>query len=186
MENEANNGPVDSELARRSEVIVIVDEDDNPIGAKERSELEPSDIYRAASLWIFNPEGEILIARRSLKKSKNAGKWGPTVAGTVGADESYQSCVERESQEELGLSGLSLQEGPKFFVTTDGIRRFNQLYLTVLNLQPEEFDFDIEEVSEVRWVTREWLEEAAQKHPEIFTPSIVLGLEHLMPKPEDS
>lgn len=39
--------------------IIIVDENDEPIGAKERGTLDDyKDIYRVSALWITNEKGK--------------------------------------------------------------------------------------------------------------------------------
>lgn len=42
--------------------LTIVDEADNVIGAKDKGELVPSDIYRVARLVIVNSQGQVLLA----------------------------------------------------------------------------------------------------------------------------
>jgi isopentenyl-diphosphate Delta-isomerase len=75
-----------------SEKIIIVDENDNVVGAKEKSDIDYSkDIYRSSALWIFNSGGEILLAQRSVKDDRHPGHWGPAVAGTVDEGETYES-----------------------------------------------------------------------------------------------
>ena len=54
--------------------IIIVDEEDNIIGAKERGTLNTKDIYRVSSLRIINSLGEILLAQRSFDKKNDPGK----------------------------------------------------------------------------------------------------------------
>ena len=60
--------------------IVIVNENDEIIGSKERGTLNQSDIYRVSALWIQNSKGEILLAQRSFNKKRvleihKAKKW---------------------------------------------------------------------------------------------------------------
>jgi len=87
--------------------IIIVDENDNPIGLKERGTLDyDKDIYRVSALWITNSKGQILIARRALTKKQNPGKWGPGVAGTIDEGETYDSNIIKEAKEELGLQNI--------------------------------------------------------------------------------
>ena len=52
------------------EKSVIVDNEDNPIGAKERSEIQLVDIYRVSALWIVNSKNQILISKRSANKKR--------------------------------------------------------------------------------------------------------------------
>jgi isopentenyldiphosphate isomerase len=54
-----------------SELIPIVNLDDEIIGYKERSEITLQDIYRVSALWIENSKGEILLAQRGFMKKHN-------------------------------------------------------------------------------------------------------------------
>lgn len=47
---------------------IIVDKDDNVVGAKERNEIVQSDIYRVSCLWLRNLKGDVLLAQRRLIK----------------------------------------------------------------------------------------------------------------------
>lgn len=92
-----------------SEHIVIVDESDNVIGHKERTEIDDQhDTYRVSSVWVFNSKHEILIAQRKLTKKKDPSLWGPSVAGTVEAGESYEKNAYKETAEELGITDVLL------------------------------------------------------------------------------
>jgi isopentenyldiphosphate isomerase len=75
---------------------VIVDESDNVIGAKIRSDILPDDIYRVSCLWLRNPSGEVLLAQRSFDKKNDPGRWGPAVAGTVSENETYEENIRKE------------------------------------------------------------------------------------------
>jgi len=55
--------------------IVIVNDEDEIIGHKERGTLVKEDIYRVAALWVTNSKGEILLAQRQLGKRHDPGKW---------------------------------------------------------------------------------------------------------------
>lgn len=61
--------------------IIIVDEEDNIIGYKERDTLDDDDIYRVSALWIKNSKGESLLARRHRNKSHYPRKWGGGCGG---------------------------------------------------------------------------------------------------------
>lgn len=45
--------------------IIIVNDRDEIIGYKERGTLAQQDIYRVSALWIKNPLGNILLAKRA-------------------------------------------------------------------------------------------------------------------------
>lgn len=53
---------------------------------------------------IFNPEGKMLIQKRSMKKKGWPGAWDVSAAGANMAGESSLDAICRETKEELGLS----------------------------------------------------------------------------------
>jgi len=72
------------------ELIHIVDENDRLIGVKNRAAIGyAKDIYRVSALWLTNPDGYVLLAKRANQKDKEPGVWGPAVSGTVEENEDY-------------------------------------------------------------------------------------------------
>jgi len=133
----------------------IVNEQDEVIGYKDRAEIFPTDIYRVAALWITNSRGEILLAQRALTKRNDPGKWGPAVAGTVEEDETYDSNIVKEAQEEIGLTIeiSDLKKGPKVRIAQKH-QYWLQWYVYATDRPSESFYADPREVAAVRWFTR--------------------------------
>lgn len=147
--------------------IIIVDENDNIINYKERNVLEKEDIYRVSALWITNSKGEILLARRSLIKSHNPGKWGPAVAGTVDEGESYENNIIKEAEEEIGLKNIKPKIGPKIRITGEH-NYFGQWYLFEIDKSADEFIIDHSEVEQIKWFLKEDLLKETQDYPDKF------------------
>jgi isopentenyldiphosphate isomerase len=161
-------------------LVQLVDEHDRVIGSKERGELDPAtDIYRSAALWVKNTAGEILIARRSEAKAKDPGKWGPAVAGTVDAGESYEQNIVKEAAEELGLTNLAIKSTQKIFMTTTS-RYFIQWFVAITDVDPKTLKLQADEVSEVKFVSRTDLIEDVTTHPERYVPSFPLVIDKLV------
>ena len=138
--------------------VIVVDENDNIIGYKNRSDRNPDDIIRISSLWVENEKGEVLIAQRSFKKKNSPGKWGPAVAGTLEQGETYESNILKEIQEELGIK-LKLEQ-LKFTGTVfrdSGRKYYAGSFFTILESQTV-FDLPVEEVENVKWISWDNLE----------------------------
>src|SRR5687767_1722189 len=145
--------------------IPIVDANDNIIGHKSRDEIDFSnDIFRTASLWITNSRGEILLAQRKLDKKVDPGKWAEAVGGTVEGSDSYEDTVIREAEEELGISGLVVQLGPKQLITTP-CSYFVQWYTAIVDRKITDFRIQKEEVEQICWIPRDQLEKELQEQP---------------------
>lgn len=151
--------------------IIVVDEEDNIIGYKERDTLDKKDIYRVSALWITNSQNEILLARRHHSKSHHPGKWGPAVTGTVEEGESYEENIIKETEEEIGLKNIKPKLGPKT-KTDNEYHYFVQWYVLNVDKNISEFKIAKNEVEEIKWFTPKELKEQIDKHPKEFTPSI--------------
>lgn len=150
-----------------AEKIIIVDENDNEIGLRNRSEITPQDIYRAAGLWLTNTRGEILLARRGYNKKHNPGMWGPAVSGTVEEGETYESNIKKEIEEELSLTGLNLIKGPKE-LRRDDYTFFAQWFFGKLDISIGELRYNKDEIAELKWFTKEEILAALEKKSEEF------------------
>jgi isopentenyldiphosphate isomerase len=156
----------------------VVNEKDEVIGHKQREEIDwEKDIYRIAALWLTNSKGEILIAQRVHTKDKDPGKWGPAAAGTLEKDETYESNIYKEAEEEIGLTGISLSKGPQQRFH-EPRQAFCQWFTGVSDKRPDEFTLQADEVEKVRWINPKELKDDVADHPDKYVPSMasVLGL----------
>lgn len=145
-------------------IVPIVNEQDEIIGHKHRSEITQQDIYRVSALWITNTAGDILIAQRKFTKTNDPGCWGPAVAGTVEEDETYESNIYKEAEEELGIASIHFDIGPKL----RGVKKHNyfvQWYKVVLDKNIEEFTPLETEVEQIRWISPSHLEQDIRNDP---------------------
>src|SRR3989344_6227930 len=84
------------------EIIDVIDENDNVLGQKPRSEVEKKGLlYRASEILVF-VDGKLLIEKRSASKSKRPSHYS-VVAETVKAGETYAEAAVRGVKEETGL-----------------------------------------------------------------------------------
>ncbi len=82
----------------------IVDENDNVIGTKLRSEVhERNLLHRAVHILVFDKEGELLLQKRSAWKDREPSKWDSSAAGHLEPGETYEAGAIRETEEELGI-----------------------------------------------------------------------------------
>lgn len=147
--------------------LVIVDEADRFIGAKDRRELKPTDIYRVARLLIINTRGQLLLAQRSFVKEKDPGVWGLAVEGTVEEGEDYEANIRKEAKQEIGITLGSLKIGPKLRMTG----KYNhqcQLFIYNVDLDTAQLHLQQEELADVRWYDPHTLRHEVNKEPEKF------------------
>jgi len=155
-----------------TEQNIEVDKYDNVIGLRPRDAFYTGKyIHRSAHLILFNSKDEILIQKRAADK-----KWYPdlytySVSGTV-ADESYEECIKKEMQEELGISipAKFIFKYP-FFDTFD--KAFHALFAA---RSEKEVKPDSREMSEIKWIPAKELKRDIQKNPQKYTPPFVEGM----------
>jgi isopentenyl-diphosphate Delta-isomerase len=153
--------------------ITIVDENDNEIGTKERTEITSTDIYRVSAAWIVNSKGEVLLAQRSYNKKNAPGQWGPAVAGTVEDGETYQENIIKEMEEELGVKNVKVTIGPKILVQGKHTlyTHYTQWFTACLNKTIAELSLDKNEVEKVAWLKKDELLKDYKNNPDKYIPS---------------
>lgn len=154
----------------KREEIIIVDYDDNVLGTKYRDEIDyTKDIYRTTGIWIKDSTDRILIAQRSHSKPKDSGKWGPSVAGTVNYGETYEENAYKELEEELGVKDTVLVQGPKQYINSPR-KQFYQWFVCTVDKPSDEFNFQKDEVEQLRWVSKKDLLLDVTNHPDKYVP----------------
>jgi isopentenyldiphosphate isomerase len=152
--------------------IQIVDDSDNLIAHKARADVDPAkDIYRVAALWLTNSSGDVLIAQRKFTKESNPGKWGPAVAGTVDEGETYEINIYKEAEEEIGLTGVTFQIGPKLRAY-EPRNHFTQWYTAQVDRAADSFVIQEEEVEAVKWISQAELIRDVGVNPDRYITSM--------------
>lgn len=156
--------------------IIIVDENDNVIGFKDRDEVKREDIYRVSALWITNSQGDNLLARRALTKAHYPGKWASAVTGTVEEGEDYESNIIKEAEEEIGLKNIAPKLGPNIRVYGE-YNHFTQWYTLELDRPANEFIINKDEVDEVKWFSNEEIKQDLLINPDKFVKTMKQWIE---------
>ncbi|WP_321333457.1 NUDIX domain-containing protein [uncultured Bacteroides sp.] len=88
------------------ELFPIVDEEGNVIGSATRSECHSGSklLHPVIHLHVFNSKGELYLQKRPAWKDVQPAKWDTSVGGHVDLGESVEIALNREAQEELGIS----------------------------------------------------------------------------------
>lgn len=154
-------------------IIPIVDKDDNELCTKPIAAVDwQHEIYRVSGLWLLNETGEVLCAQRAFTKEQSPGTWGPSAAGIVEADETYEENILKETEEEVGVS-LSKDQlilGPKQFITNHNPSRryYLQWFFAHCNKSLEEIVIQEDEVAAVKWVDPQTLQQDLAADPNLY------------------
>ena len=87
------------------EQVILVDVDDCEIGVMEKMEAHKQAVlHRAFSVFLFNPQGKMLLQQRALTKYHSAGLWTNTCCSHPRPGEKLDDAVTRRLMEEMGLT----------------------------------------------------------------------------------
>ncbi|MFH8612338.1 NUDIX hydrolase [Streptomyces sp. NPDC018029] len=151
----SSHGPVSDP---RAEMITVVDENDDVVGAAPRGEAYARGLrHRCVFVLARDAEGRVFVHRRTPVKMVFPSLYDMFVGGVVGAGESYDDAALREAEEELGVRGLP-RPTPLFkFLYDDGAGKSWWSYLyevrCELPVRPQ-----VEEVAWHSFVTEDELE----------------------------
>ena len=94
----------------RDELVDVVDENDHVVRQATRREVRQAHLWhRSVYIFVFNPEGQLFVHRRTATKDIFPGYWDVTVGGVLAAGETYDLGARRELEEELGVADARLR-----------------------------------------------------------------------------
>ena len=126
--------------------------------------------YAVACTWLyrFTPETnkpetppiiEILFQKRSKFVDRNPEKWDVSAGGHVNYGESILDAAVRELHEEIGADDLAKDDLIFLYSRFWRTEKFHHLYVCNYTGREDNFHFDDQEVSEVKWVRLEDLKD---------------------------
>lgn len=150
------------------ELVDKFDKKRNPLGkTSERYEKIDGEYKQSMHVWIMNDKGEFLIQKRSETKKVFSGLWSIT-GGGVDTGEKTSDTVVRECKEELGID-VDL-DNLELVMTIKRESDFVDIYLLNQSLALDEITMQVEEVSDVKWVSLEQLRDMIESR--VFAESV--------------
>ncbi|MGJ5642290.1 isopentenyl-diphosphate Delta-isomerase [Formosa sp. S-31] len=153
------------------EKVILVDENDMPIGHMSKLEAhEKGVLHRAFSVFVFNDKDELMLQQRALDKYHTPGLWTNTCCSHQREGESNIEAGRRRLQEEMGFV-TALEETTSFIYKSpfeNGLieHEYDHILIGYYNDEPK---INPEEVADWKWMSLKDVQEDIKLRPEIYT-----------------
>lgn len=151
--------------------VILVDENDNPIGKMEKIEAhEKGLLHRAFSVFIYNDKKELLLQQRALTKYHTPGLWTNTCCSHQKVGETNIEAGQRRLQEEMGFS-VALEDVMSFTYKApfdNGLteHEFDHILVGYYNDKPKP---NPDEVNAWKWESLDNIQKDIQLNPKKYT-----------------
>ena len=158
-------------FANMEEQVVLVDENDNPIGLMEKIEAhEKAVLHRAFSVFIFNKKGELMLQQRAAHKYHSPLLWTNTCCSHQRDGESNIDAGKRRLQEEMGFV-TDIKEVFSFIYKApfDNGLTEHELDHVMVGYYEDAPDLNNEEVEAYKWMLLEDVKDDIASNPNEYT-----------------
>ena len=160
--------------------MILVNEQDDQIGTAEKMEAHRSGaLHRAFSVFVFHPDGRLLMQRRADGKYHSAGLWSNSACGHPRPGEDTGAAARRRLREELGLD-LALDEVFSFTYRVQlgdlWEHEFDHVFVAQSDARPAP---DASEVGEWEWMDVDVLLRRMESEPASFTEWFPIAMREL-------
>jgi isopentenyl-diphosphate delta-isomerase len=151
--------------------VILVDENDNPVGVGEKIETHKKGIlHRAFSVFIFNAKGEMLLQQRAMGKYHSSGLWTNACCSHPYPGEETLAAAQRRLSEEVGFN-TPLEKVFDFVYKAEfdnGLteHEFDHVFVGEYD---GNIDFNKEEVMDVCYKNMQDVRHSLQTHPQKYT-----------------
>lgn len=174
------------------ELVILVNDDDEPIGFEEKLKAhQEGKQHRAFSIFVFrkNPQNphiiELLLQQRQWNKYHCGGYWTNTCCSHPRPNEELIFAAKRRLHEEMGIYCDLKIVGRFHYIANlgNGLIENEIDHVIIGYYQDASIPFNTEEVADYRWIGLPDLEQEYKTHPHTFTPwfleAYLLAKEHL-------
>lgn len=122
----------------------------------ERGKQKEGEYGLSVHIWIMNKEGKFLVQKRTKSRKRFPNMWSLT-AGAVDIGETSVEGAIREAKEEIGIN--IEKEEFELILSIKRKHNFLDIWLVRKDIDLKDIVMQEEEVQEVKWVTKDELEE---------------------------
>ncbi len=164
-------------VSSEAEALILVDSDDQVVGHLDKSACHDGEgvLHRAFSLFVFNPEGQLLLQKRAAQKRLWGDFWSNSCCSHPRRGETMDFAVHRRLEQELGMSA-ELNYAYKFeysapFKDLGTEHELCWVYIGQTDAQPV---INTTEIGDWRWIGQAELTRALAENPSAFTPWLAM------------
>jgi isopentenyl-diphosphate Delta-isomerase len=163
-------------------MMILVDEDDNPIGQSSKIEAHKQTLlHRAFSVFIINSEGKILMQQRAKDKYYSGGLWANTCCNHPFPGEDIYEAAYRRLWEETGIKAeLKYLMKLQYYAPFDnGLSEYeiDSFFIGYSNKKPL---INREEVQTYKYMDFQNIEEDISENPENYSVWFKIIFERLL------
>ena len=153
------------------EHVILVDEMDRALGTMEKLEAHRKGVlHRAFSILIFDPEGRVLLQKRSANKYHSRNLWTNTCCSHPLPGETVEAATRRRLREEMGID-LQPAFSHTFIYKADlggGLteHELDHVFVGTFAGSPQ---INTDEVQDWKYVDIHWLKEDMARNPDAYT-----------------
>jgi isopentenyl-diphosphate delta-isomerase len=156
-----------------SEMLILVDEKDNIIGYKSKSECHKGDgiLHRAFSIFIFNSSGELLLQKRSGQKLLWPLFWSNSCCSHPRKGEVLDEAAHRRLEEELNIkTDLEYLYTFQYQELYKNIGAENEMCAVFIGKSNSPARANENEIADWRYISMTDLNKELQSNPDKYTP----------------
>lgn len=163
------------------EEVILVDENDNPIGTMEKIEAHKKGLlHRAFSVFIFNSKNQLLLQRRALNKYHSPGLWTNTCCSHPRPGEEIDAAAKRRLKEEMGIETVLTFKSTFIYKTPfeNGLteHELDYVFTGIYNDDPL---INTSETDSFAWLNTDEIKARLKTHSNEFTSWFKIAIEKL-------
>ena len=151
--------------------VVLVNEQDDPIGEMEKMEAHvKGELHRAFSVFVFNDKGKMLLQQRAINKYHGGGLWTNACCSHPQLGEHVIDAASERLKFEMGLNcNLSFLYSFLYKAEVENnliVHELDHVFIGQTNNQPCPNEMEVENY---KWISVDCLKKDVEKNPDRYT-----------------